>query len=45
LSGASAAAIAASLQTMPSGSDTARRNRTNAALVLVLASPEYIVQK
>ena len=45
LSGASAATISVALQTMPSGSDTARRNRTNAALVLVLACPEYIVQK
>jgi len=30
---------------MASGSDTTRRARINAALVLVLAAPEYIVQK
>ena len=39
------AAIVAALQTMPSGTDTNRRNRVNAALVLVLAAPEFIVQK
>jgi hypothetical protein len=30
---------------MPAGTDAARRNRINAALVLVLAAPEFIVQK
>ena len=39
------AAIVAALQTMPSGTDANRRNRVNAALVLVLAAPEFIVQK
>jgi uncharacterized protein (DUF1800 family) len=45
LSSATLATLAAALQTMPSGSDTPRRNRINAALVLVLAAPEFIVQK
>ncbi len=39
------ATLAAALQSMASGTDTARRNRINAALVLVLAAPEFIVQK
>ena len=33
------------VDTMASGSDTTRRARVNAALVLLLAAPEYIVQK
>jgi len=37
--------LAAAVSTMASGSDTTRRARVNAALVLVLAAPEYIVQK
>ena len=45
LSGATVAALVAAVQTMPSGTDATRRNRINAALVLVLAAPEYIVQK
>jgi len=39
------AALASAIATMPSGSDAARRNRIYAALVLVLAAPEYLVQK
>jgi uncharacterized protein (DUF1800 family) len=45
LSAATTAALTTALATMPSGTDTARRNRINAALVLVLAAPEFIVQK
>ena len=37
--------LATAVNTMASGSDTTRRARVNAALVLVLAAPEYIVQK
>ena len=37
--------LAAAVQTMPKGDDTTRRNRINAALLLVLAAPEFIVQK
>ena len=33
------------LDTIPANSDAGRLNRVQAALVLVLASPEYIVQK
>ena len=40
-----AVAGATAVGTMPGGNDTARRARINAALVLVLAAPEYIVQK
>ena len=42
---ATLSALATAVGTMASGSDTARRARINAALVLVLAAPEYIVQK
>ena len=45
LSAATTTTLVTALQTMPSGTDTARRNRINAALVLVLAAPEFIVQK
>jgi uncharacterized protein (DUF1800 family) len=45
LSAATLAALAAAVATMASGDDTSRRARVNAALVLVLAAPEYIVQK
>ena len=45
LSAATAAALGTALQTMPAGTDGARRNRANAALLLVLAAPEFIVQK
>ena len=39
------ATLATAVQSMASGTDTTRRNRINAALVLVLAAPEFIVQK
>ena len=42
---ATATVLVTALQTMPSGTDAARRSRINAALVLVLAAPEFIVQK
>ena len=45
LSVATTTALASALQSMPAGTDTSRRNRINAALVLVLAAPEFIVQK
>jgi hypothetical protein len=45
LSAATVATLVSALATMPAGTDTARRARINAALVLVLAAPEYIVQK
>ena len=45
LSAATAASLAGAVQTMPTGTDARRRNRIYAALVLVLAAPEFIVQK
>jgi hypothetical protein len=45
LSAATTTSLATAVATMPSGTDTLRRNRINAALVLVLAAPEFIVQK
>ena len=45
LSAATVSALATAVATMGSGTDTTRRARVNAALVLVLAAPEYIVQK
>jgi len=45
LSAATTTLLVGALQTMPGGTDPARRNRVNAALVLVLAAPEFIVQK
>ncbi len=45
LGAATAATLAAAVQTLPAGTDALRRTRINAALVLVLAAPEYIVQK
>ncbi|MCK9684637.1 DUF1800 domain-containing protein [Scleromatobacter humisilvae] len=45
LGAATVSTLAAAVGTMASGSDTTRRARINAALVLVLAAPEYIVQK
>ncbi len=41
----SLAAIQAAVAAMPSGTDAARTNRLYAALVMVLAAPEYLVQK
>jgi uncharacterized protein (DUF1800 family) len=45
LSAATVSTLATAVATMASGTDTTRRARINAALVLVLAAPEYIVQK
>ncbi len=45
LSATTVATLAKAVATMASGTDTTRRARINAALVLVLAAPEYIVQK
>ncbi len=45
LGAATVSTLAAAVGTMASGSDTTRRARINAALVLVLAAPEYLVQK
>jgi uncharacterized protein (DUF1800 family) len=45
LTPATVAAIVGALQTMPLGTDARRRNRIHAALLLVLATPEFIVQK
>jgi hypothetical protein len=41
----SIATMKSALDSMPSGTDTARLNRIYAALVLVIASPAFIVQK
>jgi uncharacterized protein (DUF1800 family) len=45
LSGATTTQLATAVGTMPSGTDTTRRARVNAALVLVLAAPQYLIQK
>lgn len=45
LSSATIALMKGGLDTMASGTDTARLNRIYAALTLVLAAPEFIVQK
>jgi uncharacterized protein (DUF1800 family) len=46
LSAATVAAIAGAVQTMPGGvADANRRRRIHAALVMVLAAPEFIVQR
>jgi uncharacterized protein (DUF1800 family) len=45
LSAATQAIIKSGLDTMPSGTDAARLNRIHAALTLVLAAPEFLVQK
>jgi uncharacterized protein (DUF1800 family) len=45
LSAATLSAINSAVGSMPSGTATARNNRIYAALVLVLASPEFLVQK
>jgi hypothetical protein len=45
LSAATIASLATAVTTMSSGTDALRRSRINAALVLVLAAPEFIVQK
>ena len=45
LSAATISSLAAAVATLASGTDALRRSRINAALVLVLAAPEFIVQK
>ena len=45
LSAATLAPLATAVGSMASGTDPTRRNRIYAALVLVLAAPEFIVQK
>ena len=45
LGATTAATLTAAVQTMPAGTDALRRNRIHAALVLVLAAPEFLVQK
>ena len=45
LSPATVALMRGALATMASGTDAARLNRIHAALVLVLAAPEFIIQK
>jgi uncharacterized protein (DUF1800 family) len=45
LSATTVGALATAVATMATGTDAQRRNRINAALVLVLAAPEFIVQK
>ncbi len=45
LSAATVALMRGALATMASGTDAARLNRIHAALVLVLAAPEFIIQK
>jgi uncharacterized protein (DUF1800 family) len=45
ISTANLAAMQAALDSMPTGTDTAHNNRIYAALTMVLAAPEYLVQK
>ena len=45
LSAATLALLKGALDSMPSGTDPARLNRIYAALVMVMAAPEFIVQK
>lgn len=45
LASATTGALAMAVQTMPAGSAATRLNRVRAALVLVLAAPEFLVQK
>jgi uncharacterized protein (DUF1800 family) len=45
LSAAALGVIRTALETIPGTTDAGKRNRVNAALLLVLASPDYIVQK
>jgi hypothetical protein len=42
---ASIATMKTALDTMPSGTDATRLNRIYAAILLVMATPEFIVQK
>ena len=45
LAAATLSSISTAVGSMPSGSAPSRQNRVNASLVLVLAAPEFIVQK
>ena len=45
LSSATLTPLAIAVQSMPGGTDATRRNRIYAALVLVLAAPEFLAQK
>lgn len=45
LDAAATSAITTSIQSMPSGTDAARANRVYAAILLVMASPAYLIQK
>ncbi len=45
LSPATTTSLATAVATLPGGTDALRRSRINAALVLVSAAPEFIVQK
>jgi uncharacterized protein (DUF1800 family) len=45
ITAANIATLQGALDSMASGTDTARRNRVQAALVLVLAAPEFLVLK
>lgn len=45
ISAATLSTLKSALDTLSAGNDAGRRNRVHAALTLVLASPEYIVQK
>ncbi len=45
LSATTMGVLVTAVQSMPSGTDSTRRNRIYAALVLVLAAPEFLVQK
>jgi uncharacterized protein (DUF1800 family) len=45
VSAATLATLTAALDTIPATTDAGRRNRVHAAVLLVLASPEYLAQK
>ena len=45
IGGANRARMVTALGSMPSGSDAARRNRVQAAVLLCLAAPDYLVQQ
>ena len=45
LNASSSASITGAINSMPAGTDSTRNNRIYAALTLVLAAPEFIVQK
>ena len=45
VSAATLGQIQSAIASMPSGTDASRLNRVYAALTLVMAAPEYIIQK